>query len=260
MELRLIRSATLRLTYGGRRVPIDPYLAPKHSRPSYSGRSPNPLVDLPVSPDEALKGVELAIVSHLHSDHFDALARERLPKALPLLCQPEDEDVLRGLGFTQVRPLMADLTWQGITLTRVIGQHGSGAILREMGPAMGIVLQGAGEPIVYWTGDTILTPNVLDTIARVRPGVIVTHSCGAVWGEGTLIVMDATQTVAVCTAAPEAVVVATHMEALDHATVSRIELRRTARSAGIADERLRIPRDGETLTFSRASPSRGPDG
>ncbi|MGY3387724.1 hypothetical protein ACVWW6_000315 [Bradyrhizobium sp. USDA 3311] len=42
--------------------------APKHSRPSIAGRSPNPLVELPVSTDQALDGVELVIVSHLHSD------------------------------------------------------------------------------------------------------------------------------------------------------------------------------------------------
>lgn len=59
--------------------------------------------------------------------------------------------------------------------------------------------------------------------------------------------MDAEQTIAVCRAAPNSTVIATHMEALDHATVSRAELRQQADAAGI--DNLLIPADGETLTF-----------
>ncbi len=79
------------------------------------------------------------------------------------------------------------------------------------------------------------------------PQVIVTHSCGAVWGEGVLIVMDAAQTLEVCRAAPRSTVIAVHMEALDHGTVSRRELRARAEAAGIPPQRLRIPRDGEEI-------------
>jgi L-ascorbate metabolism protein UlaG (beta-lactamase superfamily) len=35
MRLQLIRNATLRLTYHGQLILIDPYLAPKHTLPSY---------------------------------------------------------------------------------------------------------------------------------------------------------------------------------------------------------------------------------
>ena len=249
MKLRLIRNATLRLTYGGREVLIDPYLAPRHSRPSYTGASPNPLVELPMPPEAVLAGAEVVLVSHLHSDHFDPMAQELLPKTMPLFCQPGDEDAIRALGFTRVTPLTGEAGWGSIGLVPVAGRHGEGAVLAEMGPTMGVVLRAADEPTVYWAGDTVLAPPVLDAIVRFRPDVIVTHSCGAVWGGGTLIVMDAAQTVALCRAAPSATVVATHMEALDHATVTRAALRQAAREAGIADDRLRIPLDGETLGF-----------
>ncbi len=53
--------------------------------------------------------------------------------------------------------------------------------------------------------------------------------------------MDAAETVAVCQSAPWATVVAVHMEALDHATVSRADLRAAAEAAGIAPTRLLIP-------------------
>ena len=70
MKLRLLRNATLKLEIRGRIVLIDPFFAPKGSRPSFTGRAPNPMVELPATPEEILDGVELVIVSHLHADHF----------------------------------------------------------------------------------------------------------------------------------------------------------------------------------------------
>lgn len=104
MRLQLIRSATLLLDYAGQHILIDPFFAPKHSRPSYTGRSPNPLVELPLPPEQILDGVELVIVSHLHSDHFDPVAHQLVPKTLPLLCQPGNEETIRDKGFLDVTP------------------------------------------------------------------------------------------------------------------------------------------------------------
>lgn len=63
------------------------------------------------------------------------------------------------------------------------------------------------------------------------------------------IVMDAPQTVAVCRAAPKSIVIATHMDSLDHATVSRAALRRYANEQGIQQKQLLIPADGDQLIF-----------
>ena len=253
MEIQLIRNATLRVRYGGRLFVIDPFLADKHSRPSYTGKSPNPLVDLPMRPEEVIAGAEMVVVSHLHSDHFDPAAQALLPKETLIFCQSVDEASLRAKGFERVTPVQDAVVWQGITMTRTAGQHGSGAALREMGQVSGFVFEAAGEPTVYWAGDTIWYEPVAEVIRRVRPAVIVTHSSGAVWKEMGLIVMDGAQTVAVCRAAPESVVVATHMEALDHGTVSRGELRAAAEAAGVGEEWLLIPADGEVMVIGRVA-------
>ncbi|KQV38557.1 Zn-dependent hydrolase [Rhizobium sp. Root268] len=248
MKLQLFRNATLKLDYAGRTVLIDPYLAPKHSLPSFTGRSPNPTVELPVSIDDILEGVEMVIVSHLHTDHFDDVAKERLRKDLPIFCQPGDEEEIREAGFTDVTPLTDRAVWSGLTLTRREGSHGLGPVVDLMGAVMGFSLEGEGEPSVYWAGDTVLYPPVEKTIRDTRPNVIVTHSCGAKWN-GDLIVMDAAETVAVCELAPAATVVAVHMEALDHATVSRADLRAAADVRGVSASQLRIPADGEALSL-----------
>jgi L-ascorbate metabolism protein UlaG (beta-lactamase superfamily) len=247
VRFRLLRNATLRLSYAAVRFLTDPYLAPRFSRPSFTGASLNPLVELPCSPQEAVAGIDAAIVSHLHSDHFDPAARSLVPKATPLFCQPWDRAEIEREGFTNVLPVEDSMCWREVSITRTPGRHGSGKVLEEMGRASGYVLQAAGEPSLYWVGDSIWCEEVARVIARFDPRVIVTHSSGAVWASGVLIVMDAAQTIAVCRAAPWSTVIAVHMEALDHGTVSRRELREQAEAAGIPPERLRIPRDGEEI-------------
>ncbi|MCD0157951.1 MBL fold metallo-hydrolase [Deinococcus sp. 6GRE01] len=247
MNLTLIRNATLRLELAGQTVLIDPMLGDPHSLPSFAGVSPNPTVPLPVPAQDVLRGVTLLVVSHLHPDHLDPAAIPALPKDLPVLCQPGDEATLRGHGFRDVTPLQDTVSVAGLTFTRTDGEHGSGEILAQMGAAMGFVLRAPGEPTLYWAGDTVLIPAVTDTITRERPDVIVTHSGGAALG-GTLLIMDATQTVDVLRAAPDATVVAVHLESLDHCFSTRADLRHAAQQAGV-EARLRVPQDGEALTL-----------
>ncbi|QHP66380.1 MBL fold metallo-hydrolase [Bradyrhizobium sp. LCT2] len=246
MKLQLLRNATLKLNLGDRTILIDPFFAPKHSRPSIAGSSPNPLVDLPVSIDQALDGVELVIVSHLHSDHFDPLAQSLVPKDMPIVCQPGDDSKIRSFGFEKVTPLHNQLDWRDVKLTRRQGRHGFGLVVEKMGPVMGFSLELEGEPSLYWTGDTVLYPPIEETIRSTDPDIIVIHPSGALW-EGESIAMDAEQAATLCKTFPHPIVVATHLEALDHATVTRDQLRQFSLSQGITAERLLIPRDGELL-------------
>lgn len=249
MELHFIRNATMRLRYAGRILLTDPDLAPRHARRSFTGRSANPMVGLPLPAAELLHGIELVLVSHLHQDHFDSEARRLLPKDLPLICQPADAAALAGEGFGAVLPADDRLAWGGLSIARVPGQHGSGADLAAMGEVCGFVLAAPGEPTVYWAGDSVWCPPVAETIARFAPAIIITHSSGAVWETGAPIVMDAAQTLAVCAAAPASTVIAIHLDSLDHGQVSRADLRAAADAADIDARRLLIPADGETLVL-----------
>ena len=247
MQIQLIRNATLRMEYAHRRFIIDPYLAAKHTRPSYTGASPNPLVDLPCSPQEAIAGIEMALISHLHSDHFDPAAKDLLPKAIPILCQPEDQAEIESMGFRSVIPVGDTVNWQGIRITRTPCQHGTGAVLGRWGtppalfsrprtsrPSIGPAIRSGARPL----------PRRSTGRSRMSSSPI---PAAPMWGDHVLIVMDAAQTVAVCRAAPNSTVIATHMEALDHATVTRAALRKYAEAQGVGPKKLLIPFDGERI-------------
>ena len=253
MKIKLIRNATLVLDYAGHRLLIDPYFADRHALPSFTGKSRNPMEDLPLPPEAILSGVEVVLVSHLHTDHFDKAAQTIIPKDWLLLCQPGDKRTIRSKGFQQVTVVKESIAWQNLRITRTGGHHGAGKVETLMGRVSGFVFEAPGEPTLYWVGDTILGREVQAAIERYQPGVLITHSCGATWpdaaGQRSLIVMDAAQTIATCRLMSGRPVIATHMEALDHATLTRADLRQQAEQPGIDEQALRIPADGETLSL-----------
>lgn len=248
MQLRLIRNATLRLRYGGVELLIDPMLGVRDSiRPLGGQPGRNPIVDLPCSIDEVLAGVDAILLSHLHPDHFDDAALGVVPRHLPVFCRAGDADTLTGAGFNDVRELSEPTRWRGVEMTPTGGRHGTGAIEERMGGVIGVVFRAEGEPTVYWAGDTVLCPPVLEVIRDTSPGVIVTHSGGAAVAD-TPIIMTTAQTVEVARSAPDATVVAVHFESLTHCAATRAEMRAAAAAAGIATTRLLVPMDGETIT------------
>jgi L-ascorbate metabolism protein UlaG (beta-lactamase superfamily) len=251
VQLQLIRNATMRIHYAGHLLLTDPFLGARHAYRSFSGISPNPMVDLPQPAETVVDGVEAVLVSHLHNDHFDPPAWEMLPKTIPLFCQPGDDAKIAEKGFLAVTPVEESLEWQGITIRRTPGQHGTGLLAEQMGRVSGFVLQAENEPVLYWAGDTIWYTAVEETVATVQPDLIITHSSGAKFKDSDPIVMDVAQTLALCRAAPQATVIAVHMEALDHGTVTRAALRAAAEARDISPERLLIPADGQTILPTR---------
>jgi L-ascorbate metabolism protein UlaG (beta-lactamase superfamily) len=250
MRLQLIRSATLRLEYTSITILIDPMLGAKHSYPSYTGIEDNPTADLPIPASEVLAGVDLLLISHLHTDHFDKQAQEIIDQDLPILCQPGDKETIETYGFNNVVELENETQWQQICISRTGGQHGTGRWAERLNPVLGFIFQHPDEPTLYWIGDSIWCDEVEQALDKYRPDVIISHSAGAELEDSGPIIMDAAQTITVCETAPAAIVIATHMEALDHCKVSRKDLQLAAEESGIDLERLLIPEDGELVEIN----------
>jgi L-ascorbate metabolism protein UlaG (beta-lactamase superfamily) len=235
VRLTLVRSATVILELDGKRILVDPMLDDAGARPPIEGTAnpvPNPTVPLPFPAEEAVRGLDAVLVTHRHKDHLDARAEELLPRDVPVLCQPEDEEALRALGL-DARPVVSELEWEGLRIVRTPARHGSGAIAESLAPVSGFVLDG-----LYLAGDTVWYEAVAETIERHRPRIAVVNAGGAEFTEGGLIVMGVEDVREVAARVPT--VVAVHLEALNHCFLSRAELR--AAVPGVL-----VPDDGETL-------------
>lgn len=259
-QMQHIRNATSKISYAGKVFLIDPFLAKKGTYPGFEGtvRSDlrNPLVELPMPAQDVLKGVDAVIVTHTHLDHWDGGDHQFIPKGMPLFVQNEaDAKIIRAQGFTDVRILGESTVFEGVRLTKTGGQHGTDEMYAEkplaalLGEAMGVVFQAPGSPTVYVVGDTVWRSEVDQTLARFKPDVVILNAGDArLVGYTGSIIMSKDDVLRAYRAAPSATIVAVHMDAINHMTVSREQLQDYVQQNGIQD-RVRIPADGEILKF-----------
>jgi len=237
VRLTLVRSATVILELRGLRILVDPMLDDAGARPPIEGTANpvrNPTVSLPFPAEDVVRGIDTVIVTHRHRDHLDERGAELLPRGVPVLCQPEDESALRELGL-DARVVEGEIELDGLRIARVPARHGFGAIAEALAPVSGFVLDD-----LYLAGDTVWYQAVEETIARFRPRVAVVNAGGACFQEGGLIVMGVDDVREVAGRVP--VVVAVHMEALNHCFLTRADLR-------AAVPAVLVPEDGETLVL-----------
>ena len=166
IDVRLVRNATLLVTVGETTFLVDPMFSSPGENPP-APNSPNdrrnPLVPMP---DVDLPH-DAVIVTHRHPDHFDEAAREELDANVPLFRQPTDADAFADEGFTDVRPVADEGSFDGVTVHRTPGRHGHGQLAEEMGPVSGFVLDADGT--LYIAGDTVWYDAVERTLDRFDP-------------------------------------------------------------------------------------------
>ena len=84
---------------------------------------------------------------------------------------------------------------------------------------------------------------------KFKPDVILINAGDArMVGYAGSIIMGKDDVLHAYQAMPKATIIATHMDAINHMTLSRKDLRDHVKQHGIAD-RVRIPADGEVLQF-----------
>jgi len=252
MNIHQIRNATLIVEFAGKKFLIDPFLAEQGTYPPFPNSlrqdQNNPLVSLPTSIENIIN-VDAVIVTHLHLDHWDDAAKQALPKDIKLFTQnEEDAKDIRNAGFHNVEVLQENTVFEGIKLIKTKGEHGRGEILQLAGLVCGVVFKHENEKTLYVAGDTVWYEAVQQVIETHKPEIIVVNAGDNQFLQGGSLVMGKEDVYEVYKAAPNAKIITSHMEAVNHWTLSREELKRFVTEKGISSEVL-VPNDGDSYSF-----------
>ena len=256
MQFTQIRNATVKINYAGKKILIDPWLAEKGAVPGFGGtindHIRNPTAELPLPVNE-IADADAVILTHDHPDHWDDTARNAIRKDMPFFVQHEkDAQAIRSAGFSDVRILDENTGFAGITLIKTSGRHGRPKVLEDMkallGEVSGVIFKHANEKTFYIAGDTVWCQEVEDSLKKYHPDIVVLNSCDAQVIGNESIVMGNKDIYEVYKTAPDATIIASHMEAVNHATLTRKELREFLNEKAMT-QRVLVPEDGESYTF-----------
>ncbi|CAH0354250.1 MBL fold metallo-hydrolase [Sphingobium sp. CECT 9361] len=256
MKFQQIRSATVKIEFGGKRFLVDPMLSEKGTFPAFphtpNDHLLNPLVDLKL-PLEEIIDVDCVLITHTHLDHWDDAAKAAIPKDMPIIVQHAADAVeVKSAGFINVSILEDTLTLDGITLTKTSGQHGSDQVMEAIGDLLGevcgIVFTHPAEKSLYLAGDTVWNDHVAGALRTYKPDVVILNAGDAqVIGLGSII-MNKEDVASVYKATSDATIIASHMETVNHAMLSRTDLRAFLIASEMTD-RVLVPDDAECYSF-----------
>lgn len=153
---------------------------------------------------QELPPLDGVVLSHLHGDHFDRVARRRLAHDVPIVTTPHARRRLTARhGFDDVRGLA---TWESSTLvagpdqvriTAVPARHAPGFAQHLLPPVMGSVLEfgpvgGAVARRIWVSGDTVAVPELREIPLRYPDvDLAVLHLGGTTLPGGMVVTLDA---------------------------------------------------------------------
>jgi L-ascorbate metabolism protein UlaG (beta-lactamase superfamily) len=202
-SVTFVGNATTLLRLGDFTVLTDPNFVPAGTRVHLGyGAWTRRLLD-PAFGISELPPLDAVVLSHLHGDHFDGVARDGLAHDLPIITTPQATGRLRRWRFSDVHALP---TWSSHTrergghrlrVTAVPGQHGPGLAKRLLPDVMGSVVEletdGVTRLRLYITGDTLMRPWLAEVPRRCGDIDAMIIHLGGTRLLGMLLTMDAQQ-------------------------------------------------------------------
>jgi L-ascorbate metabolism protein UlaG (beta-lactamase superfamily) len=258
-RLTFVGTATTLLRLGGFTLLTDPNFVRRGQRVHLGyGLWSKRRTDPALTADE-LPGLDALLLSHLHGDHFDRVARRWLPPELPLVTTPHAAKRL-ARRTRAAAPLETWEEWtterggERLRVTAVPGRHGRGPMARLLPPVMGSVidLERDGRRVlrVYVTGDTLNVPELRAVRERFPDVDVLVPHLGGTRVLGALVTMDAAEGADLAELIGPRTVVPIHY---DDYGVFRSPLTHAVdalRARGFG-ERLRLVHRGDTVPLSR---------
>ncbi|MCE7079438.1 MBL fold metallo-hydrolase [Streptomyces sp. ST2-7A] len=204
VAIRFPGNATLLLRYGPLTLLTDPnFLHGGHFAHLGYGLVSRRLADPALPLSEIPRRPDAVILSHLHGDHWDRVARHHLDHRVPVLTTPHAARWLRhahrfpravGLSAWHGRELVTE--GARVRVTAVPGSHARGPLRLLLPPVMGSVVEfgpaGGGVDLrMYISGDTLPIES-LGEITDRHPDIhlAVLHPGGTRLPGGFLVTMD----------------------------------------------------------------------
>lgn len=254
--LTFIGNATTVLRHAGFTILTDPNFL-RRGQYAYLGRGlvSRRLQD-PALAIEQLPALDAVVLSHLHGDHWDRVARRGLDRSLPLITTRHAARQLRLQRFENATALA---TWEthelrkGEALLRISampGQHGLGrSRMIAPPPVMGSLLEfiSPGErPLrIYISGDTLVYPG-RRAISERHPDIdLALLHLGGTRVLGMLLTMDAAQGIRLMDMVNARAAVPIHFEEYGVMRSPLADFRAAVDASGLTD-RVRYVGRGET--------------
>jgi L-ascorbate metabolism protein UlaG (beta-lactamase superfamily) len=186
MEVKAVRllyvgHATVLIELDGVRLLTDPVLRPRiwHLRRR-----------VPLDTAE-LEGIDAALVSHVHFDHFDRPSLRRLGRNMTVVVPVGARRLVRG--FTDVREVDVgdEVRISNVTVHATPAVHESARLMLRSTPSLGFLVSGSQG--IYFAGDTDLFEGMSALAGSIDVALLPVSGWGSKVGPGHLDPMRAAQ-------------------------------------------------------------------
>ena len=203
--------------------------------------------------------IDLLLISHLHADHFDNVAKETLSNSLYSILPSTYDSMLRSWGFLDVHGLAWNDTVvrvKGKEELRIIAVPARHALDERLNVALGKVngyileyKNGGALYRIYWSGDTVWFDE-LTTLKKYGPLNLFIPNMGAVGAEGSLgrRGLNAEECIRIMESLQPVLTIPVHHSTFSHYVEPISVLQKEADKHGLHG-RIKIPSDKPLFNF-----------